>query len=54
LTIKSGGKADVVVGLKAGELKRVRTGWIRRNAKVEFEVEGGDGLRFDNLGIARM
>jgi hypothetical protein len=40
--------------LKAGELKRVRTGWDGVAAKVEFEVaQGGAGLRFDNLGISR-
>jgi hypothetical protein len=52
LRIKSEAKADVVVGLKAGELKRVRTGWSGATAKVGFEVEQGDGLRFDNLAVA--
>jgi hypothetical protein len=54
LTIKSAGKADVVVGLKAGELKRVRTGWNRATRRVEFEVERGEGVRFDNLAVGRV
>jgi len=47
LTIRSAGMVDVVVRVKAGELKRVR---VAGGERVTFLVEGGEGLRFDNLG----
>jgi hypothetical protein len=50
VTIRSQGMGEVVVRLKAGELKRVRAAG---GGKVEFLVEGGEGLRFDNLGWSR-
>jgi hypothetical protein len=53
LTIKSPGMADMIVSLKAGELRRVRTGW-RSAWEVEFDVERGEGLRFDNLAVGRV
>jgi len=46
LRIRSEGMGDVV-RLKAGELTRVRAAG---GGRVEFLVEGGEGLRFDNLG----
>jgi hypothetical protein len=40
---------EVRVVVKAGELKRVRTGWVGAVSGVKVEVVGGD-VRFDNLG----
>jgi hypothetical protein len=54
LRIKSAGREDVVVRLKAGELRRVRTGWSGATGKVEFDVERAEGLRFDNLAVGRV
>ena len=51
LTMRAQGMADVVVRLKAGELNRVRTGWGGVSKRVV--VEGGEGLRFDNLAVGR-
>ncbi len=49
VTFASEGMPDVVVVVKAGELKRVRTGWVGAVSGVKVEVVGGD-VRFDNLG----
>ncbi len=49
LTVSSDAGRDVAVVVKAGELKRVRTGWGDASTKVWFELEEGGGLRFDNL-----
>jgi hypothetical protein len=35
--------------LKPGELRRVRTGWQDPTSKVIFDLQNGEGLRFDNL-----
>ena len=40
---------EVVVNLKPGELRRLRTGWRDATSSVDFEISFGDGLRFDNL-----
>lgn len=42
------GMKDVVVRLGAGELKRVRTGWVGACSKVRVSVGGGE-VRFDDL-----
>jgi hypothetical protein len=35
--------------IRAGELRRVRTGWRDASSTVTFELKNGEGLRFDNL-----
>jgi hypothetical protein len=50
LRIRAEGETDVVLVLKAGELKRVRPGWSGATGNVEFGVEGGE-VRFDNVGV---
>ncbi len=35
--------------IKAGELRRIRTGWRDPSKIVNFDMIDGDGLRFDNL-----
>jgi hypothetical protein len=44
-----GGTRAVTVRLRAGELRRVRTGWAEAGSKVRVSVQGGEGVRFDNL-----
>jgi len=48
VTFASEGMPDVVVVVKAGELKRVRTGWVGAVSSVKVEVKG-EAVRFDNL-----
>ena len=43
------GMRAVTVTVKAGELRRVRTGWVVATSKVKVTVVGGESLRFDNL-----
>ncbi len=49
LTFAGEGQSAVTVLVKAGELKRVRTGWVLATSKVRVSAEGGEGVRFDNL-----
>jgi len=49
LAIRSEGASDVLIRLKPGELRRVRTGWATTCSRVTFALQHGDGLRFDNL-----
>jgi hypothetical protein len=48
VTIRSGGR-EVSCAVKAGELRRVRTGWREASSEVSFESSKGEGVRFDNL-----
>jgi hypothetical protein len=41
------------VRLHAGELQRVRTGWVEPSSLVEFEFQNGGSLHFDNLAYAQ-
>jgi hypothetical protein len=42
-------ESAVTVVVKAGELRRVKTGWVVATSKVKVTVVGGESLRFDNL-----
>ena len=43
------GMRPVTVAVKAGELRRVRTGWVEACLRVKVSVANGEGVRFDNL-----
>ena len=49
VTFAAGDESAVTVRLKAGELRRVRTGWVEAGLRVRVSVVGGEGVRFDNL-----
>jgi len=51
-TIRSQELPDISFTLKPGELKRIRTDWMEGSTKVEFELENGSALRFDNLAYS--
>jgi len=44
---------ELTVTVKAGELRRFRTGWRDPSSQVLFRFENGQGLRFDNLAFSR-
>ena len=44
---------ELTVTVKAGELRRFRTGWRDASSQVLFRFENGQGLRFDNLAFSR-
>jgi hypothetical protein len=49
VTIHAPNIREVSFTVKAGELRRVRTGWRDPCARVTLEFKNGAGLRFDNL-----
>jgi hypothetical protein len=49
LTIHCPEMREQTFTIKAGELRRIRTGWGDRSSRVFFDVKGGEGLQFDNL-----
>ena len=53
ITFRSPEQKDQVITLRAGELRRIRTGWIKPSSAVEFELRNAGSLRFDNLAYAR-
>ena len=53
ITFRSPEQKDQTITLRAGELRRIRTGWITPSSAVEFEFRNGDWLRFDNLAYAQ-
>ncbi len=40
---------EVTFTVKAGELRRLRTGWQDPSSSVRFDLTNGEGLEFDNL-----
>jgi hypothetical protein len=42
----------ITITLRAGELRKIRTGWIKPSSAVEFEFQNAGALRFDNLACA--
>jgi hypothetical protein len=52
ITIRSPEQQQTVT-LHAGELRRIRTRWIKPSLTVEFEFHNPGGLRFDNLAYAQ-
>ncbi len=53
VTIRSQKLPDISFTLMPGELKRIRTDWMEGSTKVEFELENGSALRFDNLSYSQ-
>jgi hypothetical protein len=43
---------EVTLSLKAGQLQRIKTGWVDRASVVYFESASLSALRFDNLGYS--
>jgi hypothetical protein len=53
IIVRSAEQTEQVVTLRAGELRRIRTGWTKPSSAVEFEFHNAGGLRFDNLAYAQ-
>jgi hypothetical protein len=53
VTVRSPETREVSVRVNSGGLRRFRTGWRDASSRVSFELENGQGLRFDNLAYAR-
>jgi hypothetical protein len=53
IAIRSSELTEQIITLRPGELRRVRTGWIKPSLTVEFEFHNPEGLRFDNLAYAQ-
>ena len=53
VTIRSASQDQVTVTLRARELRRIRTGWSQPSSLVQFEVQKGGALHFDNLAYAK-
>ena len=51
--IRSAGQREATVTLHAGELRRIRTRWTEPSSQVEFDLQNGRSLRFDNLAYAQ-
>ncbi len=49
LTIRSPETRSVTFTVKAGELRRLRTGWRDPSSMVTLDLVNGQGVRFDNL-----
>jgi hypothetical protein len=49
ITIHSPEDREASFTIKPGQLQRLRTGWRDLSSSVSFELENGEGLRFDNL-----
>jgi hypothetical protein len=52
ITIHSPEIREMSFTVKPGQLQRLRTGWRDPSTSVVFDIENGEGLRFDNLGYA--
>jgi hypothetical protein len=52
LTIRAPEMREVTFHLKAGQLQRIKTGWMNRASTVSLESEGLSHLRFDNLAYS--
>jgi hypothetical protein len=53
ITFRSAGQTEQVITLRVGELRRIRSGWIKPSSAVEFEFQNAGALRFDNLAYAQ-
>jgi hypothetical protein len=52
LTLRAPEMREITFSLKAGQLQRIKTGWMNRASVVYFESEALSALRFDNLGYS--
>jgi hypothetical protein len=53
ITIRGSQQREQTFTLHAGELQRIRTGWVEPSSQVEFEFQNGGSLHFDNLAYAQ-
>jgi hypothetical protein len=53
ITVSSDQTREISFILKPKELRRLRTGWRDSSWRVSFDIQNGQGLRFDNLAYAR-
>ena len=49
LTIHCPEEREISWIIKPGELRRLKTDWRDPSSRVSFELNNGQGLRFDNL-----
>ena len=52
LTIRAPEMRERIFTLKAGQLQRLKTGWMNRASEVALESESLAALRFDNLAYS--
>jgi hypothetical protein len=52
LVIRAPEMRELTFTLKAGQLQRIKTGWMNRASEISFEAEGLAALRFDNLAYS--
>jgi hypothetical protein len=52
LTLRAPEMREVTFSLKAGQLQRIKTGWMNRASVIYLESEALSALRFDNLGYS--
>jgi hypothetical protein len=52
LTVRAPEMREVTFSLKAGQLQRIKTGWMNRASVIYLESEVLSALRFDNLGYS--
>ena len=52
LTLRAPEMREVTFSLKAGQLQRIKTGWMNRASVTYLESEALSALRFDNLGYS--
>jgi hypothetical protein len=53
ITIRAPEQREQTIALRAGELRRIRTGWTKPSLEVEFEFQNSGSLGFDNLAYAQ-
>jgi len=53
VVIRGREKQRIAVTLRAGELRRVRTGWSEPLTQAEFEFQSAGAIHFDNLAYAQ-
>jgi hypothetical protein len=52
LTIRAPEMRERTFTVKAGQLQRIRTGWVNQVSEVSLESDGLTALRFDNLAYS--
>ena len=52
LTLRAPEMREVTFSLKAGQLQRIKTGWMNRASVIYLESDALSALRFDNLGYS--
>jgi len=52
ITVRAPEMRERLFTLKAGQLQRIRTGWMNRASSISLECQGLAALRFDNLAYS--